>query len=45
MRNLLIATTGFLAGAGLVAALLLALPRTAKQAAPRVAAMAAHGSA
>lgn len=43
MRNLLIATTGFLAGAGLVAALLLALPRTTnvtvKQAAPRVAAM------
>src|SRR6266508_2503625 len=42
MRNLLIATAGFFAGAGLLGALLVALPRTTnvtvKQSAPKVAA-------
>jgi hypothetical protein len=43
MRNLLIATTGFLVGTGLFVALLVALPRTTnvtvEQAAPQAAAM------
>ncbi len=43
MRNLLVATTGFLVGTGLFVALLVALPRTTnvtvKQAAPEVTAM------